>query len=653
MVGTETVAAQYKSAISRIAPMQDCAQARESAAHRAGAYQLYRDSMEPPQALALRSAQDSNDGDLPGMTPCDYLIVGGGAAGCVLAGRLSADPSIRVMLIEAGQDMAPGAESKAIRDPFPAASADPETAWPGLHVELGADPGDGAPVYARQYQQGRVMGGSSSINGMMAQRGLPADFDEWEALGATGWGWKDVLPYFNRLEHDWDFGGPLHGKEGPIPIRRAPRSTWPPFPRAVAEELEAQGYPYEPDCNGFFGDCVTVVPLNNTPAQRVSASMAYLDAKVRQRPNLTIVAEAVAERLLLTDGRVTGVEVRRQGRLEQFHGSETLVCGGAIQSPALLMRSGIGPAAHLRSLGIPVVKDLAGVGRNLNNHGVTYIAVHLPKTSKHDREKTDCWATSMVRYSSRHPQCPPGDMQVFLTSRTSWHPLGWRIGALALLLYKPFSRGSVELRSADPAQPPQVKMRLLSDPRDWNRMVDGLAQAARVLASERVRAVTNESFMPAGGRAHALNHPSRLNWLKSSVITMAFDLSDALRRFLLRDVTLDLERLTRDRQACEEVVRKHAAGVHHVSGTCRIGRHDDPAAVVDVACRVHGVPGLRVVDASVMPTVVAANTFLPVVMIGEKVAQAILDERHAADRVPAVQARAPLAKDSSSRSVVS
>lgn len=216
---------------------------------------------------------------------------------------------------------------------------------------------------------------------------------------------------------------------------------------------------------------------------------------------------------------------------------------------------------------------------------------------------------------------------MFPTNRTSWHPLGRRIGALGVTLYKPFSTGSVRLASRDPNVEPEVKFRLLSDKRDFDRMVLGLGRAAKILLSKRLKNVANEAFLPPGGQANALNRPSRINWMKSAVINFIFDLPFGVRRFLLARSRVDLEVLANDPIVCAKVVRKVAAGVHHVSGSCRIGRSTDPKAVVDPHCRVFGVSGLRVVDASVMPTVVSANTHLAVLMIGEKVAQLIQDER--------------------------
>ena len=393
--------------------------------------------------------------------------------------------------------------------------------------------------------------------------------------------------------------------------------------------MEAEGYPFNPDFNGFFGDCVTTVPMNNTPSQRVSSAMGYLDPATRRRQNLTILPEMTVERLVWEGSDIAGVEARGAAGTRVFRSRETLVCAGAVHSPALLMRSGIGPRAHLEQRGVECRLDRPGVGANLYNHAIVHIAVHLPRTSIQERTLTS-WAFAMLRFSSGMHGAPGGDMQMFPTNRTSWHPLGWRIGALGVTLYKPYSTGTVRLRSGDTASEPEVKFKLLSDPRDFDRMVDGVQRAARIMLSDRVRAVANEAFLPPGGQANALNRPSKFNWLKSAVINLVFDLPFGARRALLAKSVLDLEVLARDSDACADIVRKVAAGVHHVSGTCRIGRSDDPAAVVDPQCRVYGVPGLRVIDASVMPTIVSANTHLAVLMIGEKVAQAMLDERSAA-----------------------
>lgn len=556
----------------------------------------------------------------------DYIVVGAGAAGCVLASRLSENPDIRVLLLEAGKDVSPGEERPNVKDAFSSATMEADLNWQPLIADVGPDRG-GDKAYFRQYSQGFGVGGSSAINAMMAQRGVPDDYDGWAAQGAAGWSWDDVLPYFIKLENDQDFGAPLHGKSGPIPIRRAPREIWPPLPSATGKIWEAEGYVFEPDCNGFFGDCVTTIPLNNTPSERVSVASGYLTLEVRQRPNLQIQAETHVDRLLFEGNRVIGIQARNNGQVVEFRSSETILSGGAIQSPTLLLRSGVGDSEKLQALGIKPRINRPAVGENLNNHASFYLACHLPKKSKQIRSKCDYWVSCMLRYSSGLPGGADQDMQVVCTNRTAWHPLGWRIGALGLLLYKPHSIGRVTLKSADPDTQPHIQTRLLSDDRDFNRMVDGVGKAARWMSKLQKMGVINETFLPPGGRANKLNKPGLLNLIKTWLITQAFDLPFGLRRFLLRDLVLDLDRLQKDRQACAEIVRDHAMALHHVSGTCKMGAHDDNASVVDKDCRVIGAEGLRVADASIMPYVVRANTHLPIIMIAEKVASEIISSR--------------------------
>ena len=557
----------------------------------------------------------------------DYLIVGGGSAGCVLANRLSSDQGVRVALIEAGADTPPGAVPADILDsyPMPLFRGD-RYIWPALKARATAT----SPL--KVYEQGRIMGGGSSINVQAANRGLPRDYDDWAAQGAAGWGWDDVLPYFCKLERDLDFGNaPLHGNSGPVPIRRIMPDNWPRFCHVFAEGLRNSGLPYLEDQNAEFGDGMFPAAFSNVDDKRVSTAVAYLDASTRARPNLRVHAAMRVERLVMTGGFATGViAIDAAGNRVQFQAGEVIVAAGALQSPALLQHAGIGDARMLGRLGVPVLADRRGVGRNLQDHPSLTFCHFLAPEFRVPLSRRRASMTA-ARFSSNLPGCEGADMYMSSSTRAAWHALGSRLGLFFLWCNRPFSRGHVQIVSSDPLVPPDVELNLLSDERDLLRMALGVRKLAEVVQGSALHRHPGDFFPAAfSPRVKALSRVTPANRVLTQVLGAALDTPGPLRRWLIERFVTGGQRMSAllaDDAALHAFIRKSVFGVWHASGTCRMGPAHDQQAVTDSEGRVHGVSQLRVVDASLMPSLPSANTNIPTIMIAEKIADAILARR--------------------------
>ena len=523
----------------------------------------------------------------------DFIVIGAGSAGCTIAARLSEDRATQVLLLEAGGEDT----NRWIHIPlgFGKTFADPSVNWC-----YETEPDAGAAGRKVFWPRGKVLGGSSSINGMVYIRGQAEDFDHWRQLGNTGWSFDDVLPYFKRAESNVRGSDQFRGAGGPLCVSDVEKH---PIAEAFIESAMALGFPRNDDFNGAGQDGVGYHQTTTRNGKRCSTAVGYLNP-ARSRGNLRIETSALSEKIIVEGKRAVAVQFRQHGELKTARARrEIILCGGAINSPQLLMLSGIGPGSHLGQHGIAMVHDLPGVGQNLQDHYSAPIKLKakLPITvndvmlSNFRKLKVGLQYYTMrtgplamisspaALFAKTRAELATPDVKCSISPFSADRPQDGlhKFSGFTMIAYqlRPESRGEIRLKSANPADPPAMIPNYLTDPVDQQTIVDGLKLCRQILAHPSLRQYIAEEFQPGPG------------------------------------IASDIQLL--------DYARQRGGTVYHPTSTCTMGT--GPMAVVDPELRVHGIEGLRVADASVMPTVISGNTNAATIMIGEKLADMVRD----------------------------
>jgi choline dehydrogenase len=503
------------------------------------------------------------------MTHYNYIVIGAGSAGCVVANRLTEDPETTVLLLEAGNPAAkPEIQTPSVWTSLLGTEVD-WAYWTEPEPNL-----DGRKILC---SRGKVVGGSSSINALIYMRGNRQDFDHWQALGNPGWSYEAVLPYFKKSENHQRCASEFHGVDGALSVTDliAPSAVNARFIEAAAQ----LGYEHNPDFNGVHQEGSGLYQLTAKDGKRHSAAAAFL-VPILDRPNLTVQTSAVVTQILFEGTRAVGVEYLHQETLHQVHVyQEVILSAGVFDSPKLLMLSGIGDARHLHTLGIPVIADLPGVGQNLQDHLLVGIGYQSTQMLPPIAPTSNLVEAGLFLHSGRSKEAKP-DLQ-FLFSPALW--VGSTINpaipgfTLILALVNPQSRGTVTLQSGNSADPPVIQANYLQHETDLQVLIEGIKIARQLAHADAFAEIVGNELAPG------------------------------------LDITSD--------QAIAAYIRQAANTFWHPVGTCKMG--SDPLAVVDAQLLVHGVTGLRVVDASIMPIITTGNTNAPTIMIGEKAADLI------------------------------